>query len=693
MGKAALSIENVSHTGGIADRVRVGSNAAHYMRTAPAVLGSWDVVAVCGPVVGSSTDAALDMGQGVDGPLCKRCDGIYSRMLDAQESAGQVDDVTAPDPFAPEEFAANPAPGAPAGTAEGRSEYVWHVADGDGADYVAVSGMVDTVTGTDHVYVVESGGMWHAGSSVPIIGAQWYAQGETPDVAVRVLRIKVKGTDAPGAVSDATPGNTSRVDAALKRATAVAAERERRERQAAERETRKAKQVAAPTLADVIAMRKAVEMREAAESDAVPVKRARRKAVVVPDRNNAETLAVLDPAPSPRAVAAEDIQRDREAADKFLAAQRAAQITAIRRTTDSKCAVALPLEDGTGERLVTLSGRMALADAEAIAELVGCDVIPVGKLNGALAPRDGSVSLDADNNDVGVCPVCAQEYRLTGSGGIGTHRPDGSTPSGPVLTQREVPAVDRNGEPTRAASKKREAEAAKERAELTVSLPDDAPAERVAAAVLAAVKGDRKASGVKSVGEAVRVPVADSGKAPVGVRDLGRSDGVAMLPIGETGYAGMKFDDGGTFDLDGQEVDAVGVLFSEIKGGMFGHLTFTEYGKLSKAGRRDYRRKVAKLEARWHAANRAQRHAVERAQMAIIGRMTGSGLMERVAEREAEIKAAAAAKRVKIGSTAEGQTHSHHVGAGTQDVTVFPVIGSEGRAGRGSEELTVSGGK
>lgn len=83
----ALSIEQISHSGGIADMARKGKNQPHYMMAAPSMIGTWDIETACGRTLGKSSDDAIEMGPALSGTLCKRCERIYSAMLDAQESA------------------------------------------------------------------------------------------------------------------------------------------------------------------------------------------------------------------------------------------------------------------------------------------------------------------------------------------------------------------------------------------------------------------------------------------------------------------------------------------------------------------------------------------------------------------------------------------------------------------------------
>lgn len=89
------SIESIAHNGGTVEMARKGTNAPHYMKAAPNMLGSWDVETICGRSLGSSRDAEMDMGVSVPGSVCKRCVKIYAAVLEAQ-SAPVVREDSAP---------------------------------------------------------------------------------------------------------------------------------------------------------------------------------------------------------------------------------------------------------------------------------------------------------------------------------------------------------------------------------------------------------------------------------------------------------------------------------------------------------------------------------------------------------------------------------------------------------------------
>ena len=335
---------------------------------------------------------------------------------------------------------------------------------------------------------------------------------------------------------------------------------------------------------------------------------------------------------TPSANAERDATRDRQ---NGTAAQRPGQARAWARITDGKCAVVVPTEGGA-ETTVTLSGRMLMESVTAVARVAGLDagtmIIPVGKSAGALAPVPGT---DADGVN-GVCPVCHMAVKLTNSGAVGTHRPDGSTPDAPQLSGREIPAVDVRGEATRDAAKLREREAAGD---------DDTTRAQVARSG----KFGAERSGVRGVR---------------GSRNMGRIDGVATLPRGASGYAGVEFDNGGTFDLDGKEVPAVGAVseIDPIKGGPFGTLRESQYNALSSSARRRYRAKIANARAIWEAGR--EKRKAERADKG----------MPRTDMR-------AARKAASVGSSRQGHTHSHHLSTAHTD-TVVTAFGREPRAGR-----------
>lgn len=502
-------------------------------------------------------------------------------------------------------------------------------------------------------------------------------------VAVRENGVRVM--TVPGDVTPDTPGDTDRVQRALDAARERAAKLDAADADAEELDDPEffAPPVAAdgegdaPVVRPVTAddardavrtsKRGAAVARERERLEGVRERRAARKATRAPKGSG--TAAPVDVVASlsdntPSANAERDATRDRQ---NGTAAQRPGQARAWARITDGKCAVVVPTEGGA-ETTVTLSGRMLMESVTSVAQVAGLDaetmIIPVGKSAGALAPVPGT---DADGVN-GVCPVCHMAVKLTNSGAVGTHRPDGSTPDAPQLSGREIPAVDVRGEATRDAAKLRESEAYRD--DVAVTLDPMAPVADQVAAVRAAVDGNAKARGVK----AVRVPVVDAGATDAererrrtgvkGARNLGRTDGVAMLPRGASGYAGVEFDNGGTFDLDGKEVPAVGAVseIDPIKGGPFGTLRESQYNALSQSARRRYRAKIANARAIWEAGR--EKRKAERADKG----------MPRTDMR-------AARKAASVGSSRQGHTHSHHLSTAHTDTVVTP-FGREPRAGR-----------
>ena len=291
---ATLTLDHVSMNGNAPEMARKGKGVAHYMRAVPAVLGSFAVDGICGTSMGDTSDASVVIGTDLDAPLCKRCAGIYARLVAA--------DADTQDTSAPADADADETP------------------DADADDVVNASVVV------------------------------------------------------PGDVTESTPGNTDRVEAALRAARERAALAETGER-------------------------------EVTRADAARLSGDKPSA-------NAEADAVRD-------------------AESGQAAKREGQAVAVARATDGKCAAEVSQEDGSTV-LVTLSGRMALDRITPIAEAIGAEIIPVGKSAGAMAPVPGS---DADGV-TGVCPLCHEAVKLTNSGGVGTHRNGGVTPDAPQLSQR-----------------------------------------------------------------------------------------------------------------------------------------------------------------------------------------------------------------------------------------------------------------
>lgn len=457
-------------------------------------------------------------------------------------------------------------------------------------------------------------------------------EGDRADVPMVVRENGVRVMTVPGDVTPGTPGNTDRVQRALDAARERAAD--------GEGDTPAVRPVTADDARDAVrtSKRGAAVARERERLEGVRERRAARKADT-PAAPVDVVASLSDNTPS--ANAERDAARDRQ---NGTAAQRPGQARAWARITDGKCAVVVPSDvlsapaamDADGNVTVTLSGRMHMDSVTAVAQVAGLDagtmIIPVGKSAGALAPVPGS---DADGVN-GVCPVCHMAVKLTNSGAVGTHRPDGSTPDAPQLSGREIPAVDVRGEATRDASKLREREAEGD---------DDTTRAQVARSG----KFGAERSGARGVR---------------GSRNMGRIDGVATLPRGASGYAGVEFDNGGTFDLDGKEIPAVGTMseIDPIKGGPFGTLRESEYAALSQSARRRYRAKIANARAIWEAG-REKRQA------------------ERAAKGMPRTDMRAARKAAAVGSSRQGHTHSHHLSTAHTDTVVTP-LGREPRAGR-----------
>jgi hypothetical protein len=555
-----LSMESVEHDGGIVVRARKGSGVAHYVKTCPVVMGSFDVDKLCGGVLGSTSDASIELGTDVAGALCKRCESMYGRMLDAQRVAEES-----------------------------------HVAEDVDAVDVAVPA--------------------------------------TGEVSV------------PGDVSASTPGNTDRVQAALDAARKRVAEES----------------------ADVPVMD--------CGADAGEVSVSARESVRELDRESVKRLSPDKPSAN--------AQRDtlRDAADG-TAGRREGQAREWARITDGKCAVVVTAEDGE-EITVSLSGRMDMVAAVAVAKRIGhVDaageplLIPVGKSAAALAP----LALGGVEDGIqGVCPVCHRVAGLTNSGGIGTHRPSGETPSAPKFPSKEIPAVDGKGEPTRDAAKRRDREAYRE--EIRVTLDPMAPVEDQVAAVLAAVRGDVDAAGVESVRVAVVERAERRGTSGLmGQRNHGRGDGVAMTPRGESGYAGWTFDKGETVIMENgtvrQERVKAPTSPEEMAGGKYGTRTVEEYNAMSPRARKRYRSAVNNR-AKAASAARAERKAAQTA--AAVKRETVAAHKALGSVVSAIVAAGSGTaprksrKSVAIGSAAEGTVSHRNAHFTHTDVAVVKV--------------------
>jgi hypothetical protein len=543
-----LSMESVEHDGGIVVRARKGSGVAHYVKTCPVVMGSFDVDKLCGGVLGNTSDASIELGTDVAGALCKRCESMYGRMLDAQ----RVAEVS-----------------------------------------------VDTPAAVD-------------------VSA-------TGEVSV------------PGDVSVSTPGNTDRVQAALDAARKRVAEES----------------------ADVPVMD--------CGADAGEVSVPARESVREVDRESVKRLS----SDKPSANAQRDALRD---AQNGTAEKRPGQAVEWARITDGKCAVVVTAEDG-GEITVSLSGRMDMAAAVAVAKRIGHVnaageplLIPVGKSAAALEPL--ALGGGVEDGVHGVCPVCHRVAGLTNSGGIGTHRPSGESPSAPQFPSKEIPAVDGKGEPTRDAAKRRDREAYRE--EIRVTLDPMAPVEDQVAAVLAAVRGDVDAAGVESVRVAVVERAERLGtNGLMGQRNHGRGDGVAMTPRGESGYAGIM--ENGR--VRQERVEAPTSL-GDMAGGRYGTKTVAEYKALSPRAQKRYRAMVNNR-ARAAAEARTERKAAQKtaavAREAVAAQKALDSVVSAIMSAGSGTAPRKSRKSVAIGSAAEGTVSHRNAHFTHTDVAVVKV--------------------
>lgn len=492
------------------------------------------------------------------------------------------------------------------------------------------------------LYAVESGGRWHVGDSPAVATArsEFYAVGEPGDTREAVVTVVY--------------GKMSTVALAIGRGDYGG---------------------------DVDAMRALLTRRGVDIPNVTPVKRrepvnrerARREAeafVAEHKITRADAVRLASDKLTPGAQAAE--LRD---AAEGVAAKRPKQARAWARITDGKCAVVLPATpEGDPERTVILSGRMLAETAAEVAALAGCGTVPVGKSAAAIAPVSGSDAAGITGTSgvkgksghtggiTGQCPVCHMIVSLTGSGGIGTHRPDGSTPDGPQLSQRVIPAVDRHGEDSRDAAKRREAES---RREETHGEGDDA------VTVMVSTAGDAK-FGAERTGR----------KGIQGARNHGRTDGVAMVPRGESGYAGVRFDDGGSVDLDGKSVPSAGPLseIDPVVGGRFGTKRESEYLAMSKSARRRYRAQVARNKAIWEAGRESRK--VRRARQGMPLTSMVKTMTSDLAKREAEIRKRDRKARKPLPSGRYGNGGTSHLSTGHTDIMAVSVGSDRVRSGR-----------
>lgn len=276
----------------------------------------------------------------------------------------------------------------------------------------------------------------------------------------------------------------------------------------------------------------------------------------------------------------------------------------IALATDGKCAFERENEETGEKELVTVNGRMRIS------------------------PVAGTESCDQNGNSVGVCPVCRQLAKLTNSGAIGTHRPNNIAPDGSPLPGRALDWRESDGRKVREAEQSGRGESPEEiRESLTrtrdrldmireglevATLPEEL--ESLESRRVAGLAQDRELS-AKLRGAERDWTDQDEGKYAPGVRDHGRSDGVGMLPMGETGFAGMRFDDTNEHATSDGTARTPGISSlgkPKTVGGRNGFLTEEQYGALSRSQRRNYWRKIKKMNDRGKAARARRRDLRER---------------------------------------------------------------------------------
>lgn len=626
-------------------RARKGKGVAHYMPAQPVILGSVDVVALCSVQLGSSGADVFAEGGDVpaDTSVCKRCLSIWQAALNAERErrdaklsarVAKREDVVAAElerreqltekreqtaPDAPK-VARKGAKGAAQKRAAERAEKDTSLAEWKGkraerAQKRAASKVVPAerpAGQSEREYVAApSGGADLMATSV---------RGESSDgVKVALRPVYLTNTDA---------GWVAREEVTLSGVARTA-------------------MAATPDAAVSVLL-----------GEALDAKRAKR---------DAEDKAADD---------------KRAEEKRLIAVAPVAKI--IAGLTDGKCAAEIPdvpAEDGTPRtKLVTLSGRMAMDTVAPIAELLGVDVIPVGKSAGALSPRKGT---DVDGVK-GVCPLCREQITLTNSGGVGTHRPGGVSPSGPQLSGTAVDTVAHGGSggatPRDASNARRATRKATDRRPARRADMGAAYVQGTQETLSVAVSDDGKVSfdiePATCEKDATRTPVVPrAAMAPKGVRDDGRSDGVAMLPLGESGYAGQKFDD----------ERGVGVL--SIVGGekWDGALTGAEYRKLGAGARRRYWKKVADAKAKRLAGSRSLTTKEVAMGMRVTSQVAAATRRSNGKTRQA-VKAQANARGKQVGALdMAGSPATVHANSGAPDLTVY---GTDGTARTGRDDVS-----
>lgn len=280
------------------------------------------------------------------------------------------------------------------------------------------------------------------------------------------------------------------------------------------------------------------------------------------------------------------------------------EVDMVAYVTDGKCAFEQENEETGETELVTVNGRMRIA------------------------PVDGSESCDQNGNSVGVCPVCRQVAKLTNSGAIGTHRPSNITPDSSPLPGRALDWKQADGRKVREAEVSGRGEDASEIRESLTRTRDRLDMVREGLEVATHPEElesleSRRVAGLAQERELVAKlrgaemdwKSQDEGQYAPGVRDHGRSDGVGMLPLGETGFAGMRFDDTNEHATGDGVARTPGVSSlgkPKVVGGRNGFLTEAQYGELSRSQRRNYWRKIKKMDDRGKAARVRRKDLRER---------------------------------------------------------------------------------
>ncbi|MBD3004562.1 hypothetical protein [Streptomyces sp. 5-10] len=222
----------------------------------------------------------------------------------------------------------------------------------------------------------------------------------------------------------------------------------------------------------------------------------------------------------------------------------------------------------SGSVFVTVDGKCAR-------EVAGEDgAVSLKAIHGRsrITPVDGSVSVNGDGAEVGVCPQCHREVKLTGSGFIGTHYP-AKLGKSPIMSEQAVTDVVAD-----AAERKRAAEIDTERA--------------------AAEEEERE----------FRAPVAENVRRASGDQGTEATRGAAMVqgadmpPVQPNSGHASTWDGGiGSARPDRKVID------EPKHGGRYGYFTKEEYDALSRTAQRQYWRNVNKFEKQAKGAREALR--------------------------------------------------------------------------------------